>query len=260
MQDLSNENIVHIQKGNIEYLQFKRLLGYEEISHCITLKDLDFGNVNNYELMQEEVIKSYKLVCDDLELDYRNVVRPKQTHTDVIKRVDKKMNSNMPDIFPDYLENVDGVMTKEKSIVLSTTYADCIPLIFLDPINKVVANVHSGWKGTLKRIGQKAVRRLAEEYNCNPENLICCIGPAIQKCHFEVDKDVRDMFNKEFMINEFFIDTVQINRAMLQEAGLKEENIIDSGICTVCNNNLLHSYRGGNRSERRFTSLICIKT
>ena len=199
MKNLSNKNIIHVKKDNVEYIQFRILLKYkQEIKHCITLKSLNFGNVNDYETVQEEVINNYKLVCKNLNLDYNNIVRPKQTHTDVIKRINKKENINIPDIFLEYLEDVDGVITKEKDIILSTVYADCIPLLFFDPIKKVIANIHSGWQGTLKRIGQKAVKRLIEEYDCNPKDLICCIGPSIRKCHFEVDKDVKDMFDGKF--------------------------------------------------------------
>ena len=199
MQDLSNENIIHIKKENIEYLQFKKLLEYEDvITHCITLKPQDFGNVSNYEIVKETVEENYKKICKELNLNYNNIVRPKQTHTDNIKTVGVGAFDNPNNIYPEYLDDVDGVITDKKDIVLSTAYADCIPLIFFDPVKKVVANIHSGWQGTLKRIGVKAVKQLIEEYSCNPRELICCIGPSIRKCCFEVDQDVKKQFEDEF--------------------------------------------------------------
>ena len=94
---------------------------------------------------------------------------------------------------------------------------------------------------------------MQEQYNCNPKDIICCISPSIRKCHFEVDKDVKDAFldafpketeNIEQVQEKWHIDTVRINIEMLKEKGLREENIIDSKICTVCNCSQIHSYRG----------------
>ena len=98
---------------------------------------------------------------------------------------------------------------------------------------------------------------MIKEFECNPKDIICCICPSIRKCHFEVEKDVKDMFENEFkdlenlnnIIEEkipnakWNIDTVLINEMILEKQGLKKENIIDSGICSVCNSDLIHSYR-----------------
>ena len=128
--------------------------------------------------------------------------------------------------------------------------------MFFDPKTKTIANVHSGWRGTLQRISEITVKKMTEEFNCDPTDIICCICPSIRKCHFEVDKDVMEMFEKEFTdldSKEFIfkqqekekwnIDTIYINNEILKKQGLKQENIIDSGICSVCNCELIHSYR-----------------
>ena len=124
---------------------------------------------------------------------------------------------------------MDGLLTNKKDIVFSLGYADCTPLFLYDPVKKVIGNIHSGWKGTLQRIGQNAVKKMIKEYNCNPKDIICCIGPTIRKCHFEVDQDVRDLFYEEFknysQIHDiiqkkdvkYYIDTVRLNKLMLQE-------------------------------------------
>ena len=267
--DLSNENITHIKRKNIEYLQFKKLLEYPQIVHCITLRknDLNFGNIDTYNSIQNEVEENYKKICNELNLEYTNIVRPRQTHTNNIKRVDKKENLNEMDIYPEYLNDVDGVITDKSELILSTAYADCIPLLLFDPVKNVIANIHSGWLGTLKTIGKKAIEKMTEEYNCNSQNIICCIGPSIRACHFEVEEDIKKLFNDKFgnkFIQEkengkYLIDTVAINKAMMKEAGLQEKNIIDSQICTVCNKEELYSYRGDNKGEKRFTSLISRK-
>ncbi len=112
---------------------------------------------------------------------------------------------------------------------------------------------------------------MIDTYRCNPKDIICCIGPSIRKCHFKAQNDVWEMFYNEFLytkrINDiisngntgnskYYIDTVLINKIILQEAGLKEENIIDSKICTVCNSDIMHSYRVYKELAGRNTAII----
>ena len=95
-------------------------------------------------------------------------------------------------------KNLLNEITNKKDIALATTNADCILLLFFDPVNKVIANVHSGWRGTIQRISVKTVQKMVNKFNCKPENIICCICPSIRKCHFEVENDVKEIFEKEF--------------------------------------------------------------
>lgn len=109
---------------------------------------------------------------------------------------------------------------------------------------------------------------MIEEHSCNPKDIICCIGPCIKKCHFEVSEDVKDQFENEFKemdLNQiiqnkdnskYLIDTTKINKNMMKQMGLKEENIIDSGICTVCNQDQMHSYRAHKELAGRNTAII----
>ena len=165
-----------------------------------------------------------------------------------------------------------ALITNKKNIILSTTNADCILLLFFDPVKKVIANTHSGWKGTIQRIAVKTVEKMIKEFECNPKDIICCICPSIRKCHFEVEKDVKDMFENEFkdlenlnnIIEEkipnakWNIDTVLINEMILEKQGLKKENIIDSGICSVCNSDIIHSYRVEKKGYGLNTALISL--
>lgn len=268
-KNLSNENVIHIYDRDIEYLQFRRLLQYaDKVQHAYTLKPLDFGHNGNIEKRRNEVIKEYKKICDSLNIDYNKVYRPHQTHTDVIKKVE-----NQPaGIYTEDFQNVDGLITDRKEKVLSLSFADCTALYFYDPVKNIIENIHSGWQGTYKEIGRKAVQKLKQEYGCNPKDLICLIGPFIRKCCFEVDKDVRDMFYEKFKKlgnieeiitksknSKYYIDTGYINRLILIQEGLTNENIIDSKICTKCNHNKLHSYRMDGDMSGRNTGLISLK-
>lgn len=282
MKDLSNENVIHIIKDGIQYLQFRKLLEYDNIiTHAYSLgTDLNFrtAKINKEALSQKEydkAIDSYRKICDSLGTDYKNIVKTNQEHTDNIKIVKEKINKEFMDINLEEYQETDGMITNKKSFMLSTTNADCILLLFFDPVTKTIANVHSGWKGTLQRISVKTVEKMQKEFNCKPENIICCICPSIRKCHFEVEKDVKEMFEKEFQnlqISEssdimekqkekekWNIDTVLINKMILEQKGLKPKNIIDSGICSVCNSNLIHSYRVEKQGYGLNTALIALK-
>lgn len=274
--DLSNENVIHIKKDGIEYLQFRKLLEYKDkINHVYTLGiDWDFrtSTPDKKELSKnkyEKNIESYKKLCKKLNMDYKNIVKPNQEHTDQIKLVKDKINKNKPDFDIKEYDRTDGLFTNKKEIILETTNADCILLLLYDPIKEIIANIHSGWKGTLQRISVKAIKKMKEEFNCNPEDIICCICPSIRKCHFEVDKDVKDMFETEYKdldLNKIIeekipgkkwnIDTVLINKIILENIGLKKENIVDSKICSVCNSDKIHSYRVEKQGYSLNTALI----
>lgn len=271
MVDLSNENIIHVKNKDVEYLQFRKLLEYKELVHCYTLKDIDVAGNDDMDDKKENVLKNYKKIAECLGVDYNSIIRPYQTHTDVVKSVDNKYDTIQ--IFPKEFWNVDGLVTNKTNITFSLSYADCIPLFFYDPVKKVIGNVHSGWKGTLQKIGQKAVYKMKDAYNCNPKDIICCIGPSIRKCDFEVEEDVKQQFYNEFNYtnridyiiikkdssNKYYIDTVLINEIILEEAGLKPENIIDSKICTVCNSDYMHSYRVDKNNAGRNTAIISLR-
>lgn len=282
MKNLSNENVIHIQRDGIQYLQFRKLLIYKDIvNHAFSLGiDMNFrtGRAKNADKLSKEdfnrAIQDYKKLCGAIDENYIDVIKLIQEHTDNIVCINNKINKNMPDISKLEYDGKDAMITNKKGLVLSTTNADCILLLLFDPVTNTIANIHSGWKGTLQRISVKTVEKMIKDYKCKPENIICCICPSIRKCHFEVDIDVKEMFEKKFQdlqisssmkimekqkSNEKWnIDTVEINRIILKEIGLKEENIIDSGICSVCNCDLIHSYRVEKQEYGLSTALISL--
>lgn len=278
--DLSNENIIHVKNEKIEYIQFRKLLEYEDILiHSYSLGNgLNFrtSTVKKEELPLEEykkAVEDYKSLCDSIGCNYKKLVKTNQEHTDCVKVVNNKIKCGEPDFNLKEYFSTDGLITNKKDIILSTTNADCILLLFFDPVKKVIANTHSGWKGTLQRISVKTVEKMVEKYNCNPSDIICCICPSIRKCHFEVEKEVKDLFEKEFTdlenLNDIIeekepykkwnIDTVLINQIILEKVGLKKENIIDSGICSVCNSDVIHSFRVEKEGYGLNTALIGLK-
>ena len=296
MKDLSNKNVVHIKDGPIEYLQFRKLLEYKDIvRHAYALglnvgfktttADQKLASPERMELAKE----SYRKLCNSVGSDDAHIVQANQNHTDIIKYVQEKVNINEPDFSLAEEGIEDGLMTNKKQLMLATTNADCILLLFFDPVKKVIANTHSGWRGTLQRISVKTVRNMMKEFGCAPQDIICCICPSIRKCHFEVDKNVKNIFQNEFYdlqdakfmdieeenkekiihLTDFIeettentkwnIDTVLINKILLQREGLNPENMIDSGICSVCHSDKIHSYRIEKKEYNTETAIIELK-
>ena len=269
MRDLSNENIIHVNKNGIQYIQFRKLLEYSDIiNHAYGI-----GLYRNYRTSSHKSINDYKDLCNEIGIDYKNCVKPCQQHTKNIRNVKQKINGGYIDFEQEEYKATDGLITRQENIALATTNADCILLLFFDPVKKVIGNIHSGWRGTLQRISVKAVNKMKNEYNCNPKDIICCICPSIRKCHFKVHADVQEPYYNEFkdlkQIEELIvpisnedrwtIDTVEINKIILRQEGLKEENIIDCKICSVCNSDLIHSFRKEKEGYGLCTAIIELK-
>ena len=288
--DLSNNVVTHMKSKNGEYLQFKRLLKYEDIiSHAYSLgldKNYRTYRAKKTPLPKEEYeknINDYKILCQENGMNYKNIVKASQAHTDVVMDIvanekneeneeNEENEKNLQcDGIKDTRTNVDGLITNEKNIVLATTNADCILLLYFDPIKKVIANTHSGWRGTLQEISVKTVQKMQKDYGCRPEDIIVCIAPSIRKCHFEVDEDVYKLFLNQFEklgnVDDFitkkgekwYIDTVFINKKILMQAGILEKNIEDCGICSVCNSSIVHSFRAEGANYGLATAVISLK-
>ena len=151
------------------------------------------------------------------------------------------------------------MITNEPGIVLSTFYADCVPLFIVDPVKKAIGLSHSGWRGTVEKMGKVTIQKMTEEYGSNPEDIIAAIGPSICVDCYEVSMDVADAFKEAFKeadnLEQIVIpksnekaqlDLWQANLAVFLEAGVKRENIILPDICTACNKELLFSHRASN--------------
>lgn len=284
---LSNENIIHTKNDEVEYIQFRKLLEYSDIiTHAFSIgKDVNFRSVRTIKNDEKEIcnrekmLKDYTNLCENLGLQMCNVVKPMQSHLDKVQIVTGKVLKNEPDIYVEKYLKTDGLITQKENIVLSTTSADCILMMFFDPETKTIANIHSGWKGTYRKIAVKTVEKMKKELGVKPENLICCMCPSIRKCHFEVREDVMELFEEKFersidlskiiekQKSEFNssteekwnIDTIELNRIMLIKEGLIPDNIVDSKICTVCNSDKLHSYRVEKENFGLETAIISLK-
>ena len=238
---------------------------FEELDNNKIINFITNKNIGiNYAVQSRDEIRSK--LKDIIDYEYKKIISPRQTHTNNVVAITL-------DNIDDELNDCDGVITNLKGVALTIATADCQSIFIYDNKKLVIANIHSGWKGTLKKILRNAIQIMIDKYECNTKDLIVCIGPSILKCCFEVDKDVVDMFRKEFNNIEdtislgevkdgkqkYYIDTVEINKKELRELGVLEENIITSNICTKCSSDKYHSYRAHGMDSGRNVSLIVMK-
>lgn len=251
---LDNENVKHIIGEQAEYLLFPALEKYPELGAAFAIK----GARNyHYEPNSDEV--DYSGIAKELNIDAESIVIPFQEHTATVAEFD--------DVVRDFKET-DGLVTTKRGVTLCTKVADCISLLIYDPVHHAIGNIHSGWRGTLQKIALNGVKKMVEEFDTNPADLVCVLCPSIRQDHFEVDADVYEEFANVFPQiidevtiqkgNKYYIDTVRCNTWMLERAGVGAENIIDSGLCTVCHSNLINSFRGNVEAEKHFRNLALI--
>lgn len=198
----------------------------------------------------ENVLENFKRITNAIGIDYRDTVHSKQVHEDVVRTVGEKDKGNGITRENEY-ESADALITDEKGVAIATSFADCTPVFFLDPVKRVIALAHSGWRGTVKRISVRVVEKMISDYGTNPKDIIAAIGPSIQQECFEVGDEVAEIFIREFgnetaeMINgRFHVSMQRAITKQLNEIGVT--NIDDCGICTYCNSELLFSHRKTN--------------
>lgn len=157
----------------------------------------------------------------------------------------------------------DGLITNKSNIALVTKSKDCNSIFIIDTKNKIIGNIHSGWKGTLKSIITIAINQMKEKYNSVSKDIKIVFNPSIRECCFEVDNDVYDLFIKKYkdksyyqkVGNKYLINLVKIIKDDAKKLGIKEENIIDNNICTLCNRKLFNSHRN-NDIELNYALII----
>jgi len=213
----------------------------------------------------DNIEENYRRILTALKVEARPRFMTRQVHSDVVYFV-ANSDSNERDNF---IKDTDGLITDRTDVVLMTYYADCVPLFFYDPVNHVGGVVHSGWKGTSKQIGKRAVEQLTEKFGTKPEDIIAGIGPSASKCCYEIDKQVTDAFGwmgndlAQFLTpteeDRFLIDLKGINRMILESAGIKSEAIETSEYCTMCNNDLLYSYRNEKPRQGLMSAIFALQ-
>lgn len=219
--------------------------------------------------LEQNIVKNHEIIAEAIGFAANNIVASKQTHTTNIKVVSKKDIGKGIYRDRDY-DNIDGMITNCKEVVLAAYFADCVPLYMVDIKNKVIGLSHSGWRGTVGRIGKITLEKMTNEYGTNPKDVIVCIGPSICKDCYEISEDVALEFMKEFSDNvdqilknkgngKYMLDLWACNSIIFKECGVIKENIHLPDICTCCNADVMFSHRATNGKRGNLAAFLEIK-
>jgi YfiH family protein len=262
------------------------LLEDEGLIAFFTTKDLPLKAGERADFI-EEVENNKKLLCEELNIAQENLFIPQQTHSDNVMVVNGKWET-VNGIFSrltshvSLYENTDALVTDQPGMALALNFADCVPILFYDPIKRVIAAAHAGWRGTVEKIGPKTVEKMVENFSCNPSDIIAAIGPAIGKCCFDVKEDVAEklaesvdktLSNKGFQplasensciqkneisnpISDNHADLKLINKLQLLAYGLEKIDVCE--YCTFCQSELFFSYRREKGKTARHSAVIMV--
>ena len=275
----NKENIMSIcENAGVTFLQFNSLNECGIVKHGFSTR---MGGVSEgiYASMnlsytrgdkEEAVTENFIRFAKALEVCENDYVFSDQTHTTNIRVVTEEDRGKGFAKLRDY-ENIDGLVTNVKGLVLSTFYADCVPLYFVDIKNKAIGLSHSGWKGTVGEIGRKTVEIMTREYGSDPQDILVAIAPSICRECYEVSEDVAFEFQKIFPKEEhsmimdskgngkYQLDLWECNKRLLMRAGIPKENISVTNICTCCNSELLFSHRASQGKRGNLGAFMMLK-
>lgn len=274
-----------VREGEVSFFVFPQFENIDFIRHGFSTREggVSKGDLSSMNLsysrgdVPESVDENYKRICTALGMDTRNLVLSDQVHDTVVYQAGKK-DCQGEDLQEKKLTGIDGLITDEKEVILCTSYADCVPLFFVDERHRAIGSSHSGWRGTAGKIGAKTVEAMKRAYGTMPEELKVVIGPSICQSCYEVSEDVYEEMKHlvspeqiagvqqipleqvERLVDSVFLpkpkkkyqlDLWMANKLILMEAGVAEKNISVSCVCTCCNSSLLYSHRatGGKRGN-----------
>lgn len=245
------------------------LLTDDIINHCFTTKCGGFsrGTVQGLNLGFrvgddiDAVIKNYKLIADDMDFSFEHITAGRQTHSVNIRVITEEDAGKGVSRDSEFMD-IDGLVTNIRQLPLVVYYADCVPILMADKAAGVVAAVHSGWRGTVSEIAGNAIKIMTEQLGAKAENIVAAIGPSIGQCCFETGAEVACEFDEDLRLEcgngKFMVDLWSANERILLKYGLKQENIEILKICTVCNSDMLYSYRANKEATGRMGAFISL--
>ncbi len=277
-------DLVYPDQKDTPYISFPILEQFDFIKHGFSTR---LGGVSSgiYESMNlgfrrgdddANVFENYRRLCDSIGVDDHKLVFTDQVHkanvrvataSDCGKGIRKERT---------YSE-IDGHITNQPGVPLLIFSADCVPILYVDPVTKSIGATHSGWRGTVQKIGAVTVEEMKKQFHSNPADIIAVIGPCIGKECYEVSEDVAKAFESKFTKEQceafltcnganqnneikYQLDLWEANRLILKEAGLTDENIVVSELCTMCRSNLFFSHRATQGKRGSMVGIISIQS
>ena len=265
------------EKDNVIWLEFPSLAETGMVRHGFSTR---MGGVSegifasmNFTFTRgdnpDHVMENYQRMASVLGVDVNRMVLSWQTHTTNVRRVTGEDAGKGLFRERDY-RDVDGLITDVPGLTLVTFYADCVPLYLLDPVHRAIGLSHSGWRGTVNRMGQVTLDAMKKAYGTKAEDVIACIGPSICQDCFEVGEEVAEAFaevlDPKYLPQLYYrkdngkyqLDLWLANEILFREAGVKPEKIHITDICTHCNPELLFSHRTAGNERGNLAAFLCL--
>lgn len=276
------KNAEHIYTENnwngVPFLEFPLLTETGAVRHGISTRE---GGVSEgiYRSMnlsfargdkEEHVIENYRRIGEAIGVSPDRMAASSQTHTTNVREVTED-DIGKGIVRPRDYTDVDGLMTNLPDVCLVTYYADCVPLLFVDPVHRAIASSHSGWRGTVNRMGEITVQAMRRAYGSRPEDIVAAIGPSICQDCYEVSEDVIERFRAAFPETEwtslfygkpdgkFQLNLWRANELILLGAGIKREHLAVTNLCTCCNSELLFSHRASHGKRGNLAAFLALK-
>lgn len=266
------------EKNGVYWLTFPELDRQEGFLHGFSTR---LGGVSREHLSsmnlsfsrgdeEENVRENYRRVGEALGFQTENLVFSDQTHTCNVRTVTEEDRGKGFERERDYTD-IDGLITDVPGLVLTTFYADCVPLYLIDPVHRAIGLSHSGWKGTVAKIGKHTAEKMAREYGSRPEDLLAAIGPSICQDCYEVSEDVIEQFREQFdrklwdqlyyrkENGKYQLNLWKANEWVFREAGILQEHIFVTDLCTCCNPEFLYSHRASKGRRGNLAAFLMIR-
>lgn len=200
----------------------------------------------------ELVAKNREAFFNELGFTTSQIAIQKQIHSEIITIVEQ----------PGLIGESDGMITTKMNLGITVSTADCVPIFVYDKMNKVIAGIHSGWRGTQKQLLLKALVILSEKFNSDPEDLNVYIGPSIAQRNYEVGEEVAEQFDQKYSMRingKIYLNVVQANLDMIYDFGISKDQVEVSQLCSYEEKELLHSYRRDGKLSGRSLGVIAMK-
>lgn len=275
---IPRDGVMMKERAGVPYLVFPALEETGIVAHAFSTR---LGGVSegkfatmNFTFTRgdkpEHVMENYRRMAAALEVDMDRMVLSWQTHTTNVRKAVAEDAGKGMGKERDY-QDVDGLITNVPGLTLVTFYADCVPLYLVDPVNRAIGLSHSGWRGTVNRIGQVTIDAMGREYGTTPGDLIVCIGPSICQDCFEVGGEVirefRAAFDSRYWAELSYkkgsgkhqLNLWRANQIIFEEAGVRRENIHTTDICTHCNPELLFSHRTAGNERGNLAAFLGLR-
>jgi YfiH family protein len=201
---------------------------------------------------KDRVLKNRNKFFDATGLSVDEAAFQKQVHGDTVSYINN----------PGIIGESDAMITDKPGIGLCISTADCTPVFIYEYRRDIIAAVHSGWKGTQKKIAEKTVKKLKNEYNCDPENMFVYLGPSISQQHYQVGEEVSEYFDNKYLRKDndkLLLDLASVNYDMLIAEGIPSYQIQKSHLCSFEYNEVLHSYRKNGKNSGRALGIIAMR-